>query len=45
MMTINQLVDELAKEDYKIKPRTIKSWVEMGLLPKPKKKGGVGIRK
>lgn len=47
MITINELADELAAENYKVTPRMIKNWLGMGdMLPQPEKHGGYreGVR-
>lgn len=46
MISINDLVKELIGKGYKIRPRTIKYYIEQGLMPEPKKQGGYreGVR-
>lgn len=46
MISINELAKELLSKGYKVTPRTIKFYIERGLLPKPKKQGGYreGVR-
>jgi DNA-binding transcriptional MerR regulator len=45
-MFITDIVDRLTQEGFKITPRTIKFYIERGLLPEPMKRGGYqeGVR-
>jgi DNA-binding transcriptional MerR regulator len=46
MTSLNDLAKELKYKGYKVTPRTIKYYIEVGLLPKPTKQGGYreGVR-
>lgn len=46
MITINELVEKLGNEGYKITPRTVKHYIDQGLLSRPWKHGGYkeGVR-
>jgi len=41
-MTIQELVERMTSAGFKITPRTVKFYIERGLLPEPVKRGGYG---
>ena len=45
-MTIQELVERMISKGFKVTPRTIKFYIERGLLPEPTKRGGYqeGVR-